>query len=83
MRALTNRTDTFRFASSAPFYVEVGPGVRRVSKAAVAFFEAWIDERIARLVASDLAPDKAVSVLGFQREAKRVWDDLAARANAD
>ena len=83
VRALTNRTDTFRFASSAPFYVEVGPGVRRVSKAAVAFFEAWIDERIARLVASDLAPDKAASVLGFQREAKRVWDELAARANAD
>ena len=83
VRALTDRTDTFRFASSAPFYVEAGAEPRRISRAAVQFFRAWTAERVARLKASPLSPDKADLVLGFHREAQRVWDDRLTKANAD
>jgi len=83
VRALTDRTDTFRFASSAPFYVEVGAEPRRVSRAAVQFFRAWMDERMTRLRESPLSADKMELVLGFHREAARVWDARLAQANAE
>jgi len=83
VRALTDRTDTFRFASTAPFYVEAGAEPQRISRAAVEFFRAWTEERMTRLAASPLAPDKAGLVLGFHREAQRVWDDRLTKANAD
>jgi hypothetical protein len=83
VRALTDRTDTFRFASTAPFYVEVGAVPRRISRAAVKFFRAWTDERIAAIEGSPLAADKAQILVGFQREGARVWDRLLAEANAD
>jgi len=83
VRALTDRTDTFRFASTAPFYVEVGAVPRRISRAAVKFFRAWTDERIAAIEGSPLDADKAKILVGFQREGARVWDKLLAEANAD
>jgi hypothetical protein len=83
VRALTSRTDTFRFASTAPFYVEVGAVPRRISRAAVKFFRAWTDERIAAIEGSPLDAEKAKILVGFQREGARVWDRLLAEANAD
>lgn len=83
VRAITSRTDTFRFASSAPFYVEVGTVPRRISRAAVKFFRAWTDERIAAIEGSPLDADKAKILVGFQREGLRVWDRLVTEANAD
>src|SRR5262249_58087020 len=49
VRAIADDVATFRFASSAPFYVEVGKQDRRISKASVRFFLEWIDERLAQL----------------------------------
>jgi hypothetical protein len=83
VRALTNRTDTFRFASTAPFYVEVGAVRRRISRAAVKFFRAWTDERIAAIEGSALDREKVKILVGFQREGARVWERLLAEANAD
>jgi len=83
VRAIAARSDTFRFASTAPFYVEVGAAPRRVSRSAVAFFQKWIAERMAGLRASALPRDKLDAVLGYELEAKKRWDELFARANAD
>lgn len=83
VRALTDRTDTFRFASSAPFYVEVGPAKQRISRAAVEFFRVWIGERMERLKNGPLSPDKLELLLGFHRQALRAWDERLANANAD
>jgi len=82
VRAIADRKDTFRFASTAPFYVEVG-AVRRISRGAVKFFRAWTDERIAAIEGSSLEAAKAKILVGFQREGMRVWDRLLAEANAD
>ncbi|HWP04425.1 MAG TPA: hypothetical protein VNN72_01725 [Polyangiaceae bacterium] len=83
LRALTSRTDTFRFASTAPFYVEVGAVPRRISRAAVKFFRAWTEERIAAIEGSPLDPEKAKILVSFQREGANVWDRLLTEANAD
>jgi hypothetical protein len=83
VRVIADRTDTFRFASTAPFYVEVGATPRRVSRSAVAFFQKWIAERIAGLRASPLRRDKLDAALAYQLEAKTRWDELSSKANAD
>src|SRR5262249_8105124 len=56
LRAVAENVQTFRFASTAPFYVETGKEGRRISKASVRFFQEWVDERIARL--EKALPDK-------------------------
>jgi hypothetical protein len=83
IRAIADRTDTFRFASTAPFYVEVGTSPRRVSRSAVAFFQKWSDDRIAGLRTSSLSQEKLDAVLAVQLEARKRWDQLSAEANAD
>src|SRR5262249_43500821 len=49
VRALAAVPGTFRFASTAPFYVEVGESRATLHRDDVAFFVRWIDDRIAAL----------------------------------
>ena len=49
LRTIVDNPVTFRFASTAPFYVEIGPAPRRVARQSVTFFRDWVDERIARI----------------------------------
>jgi hypothetical protein len=83
VRAFAARTDNFRFASTAPFYVELGPSSTRISRGAVQFFIDWIEERMARLRAGTMPPDKLESVLKFHQAAQDFWRDRLAHANAD
>jgi hypothetical protein len=83
VRAIADRSDTFRFASTAPFYVEVGPIPRRVSRTAVRFFIDWIEERMSRLRTGTMPAEKLASVLAFHREAEHAWQERLAQANAD
>jgi hypothetical protein len=83
VRAFAARTDNFRFASTAPFYVEVGPASPRISRSAVQFFIDWIEERMRGLAAGTMPPDKLESVMAFQRQAKRLWQDRLSRANGE
>lgn len=82
VRAIAARTDTFRFASTAPFYIEVG-GVPRISAKAVRWFEAWVAERIEKLLAPGPPSEKMTSVLGYHLEAAHRWRARFSRANAD
>ena len=72
--------ETFRFASSAPFYVEIGDHPRRVHRADVAFFLQWIAERIAALEedrAGDLGnSERKAAVLEPHHEARRFFEGL-------
>ena len=83
VRAIADDVATFRFASSAPFYVEVGKQDRRISKASVRFFLEWIDERLAQL--EKALPDAAQrrEVLSTHTQARQFWKELAGKANAD
>ena len=52
IRAVTDLPDTYRFAMTAPYYVEFGDR-RRISKRAAQFFLDWVDERARRIELTD------------------------------
>jgi hypothetical protein len=81
VRAVADDPKTFRFASTAPYYVEVGPAPRRVSRASARFFLEWVRERGRRVKVDD--PARRDEVLKYHAAAEKFWQDVAARANAD
>lgn len=80
IRAIAENPRTFRFASTAPYYIEVGESKRRVSRASAKFFVDWVDEREAR-VNIDNAAQRA-EVLEYHDAARRWWRRVYMSANA-
>jgi hypothetical protein len=80
VRAITDNPKTFRFASTAPWYVEIGDEPR-VSKASAQFFLDWVGQRMQRVKLDD--PAQREAVLQYHRQAEQFWEKLAARANAE
>jgi len=72
---------TFRFASTAPFYVEQGKSPRRVSRSASQFFLDWVKERAARVKIED--PQQRREVLSFHEQARRFWELRVYAANVE
>jgi hypothetical protein len=79
IRAIADVPDTFRFASTGPFYVEIGPTPRRVSKASAHFFLDWVHERMNQIKLDD--PVQKEEVLQHHRAAERFWEEKVAQAN--
>jgi hypothetical protein len=80
VRVVADNPKTFRFASTAPYYVEVGEAKRRVSKASAEFFLDWIRKRTKRVKLADA--DQREEVLKYHRRAEEFWRELASSANA-
>lgn len=81
IRAVTDLTTTYRFASTGPYYVEIGGTSPRISRSAAQFFLDWIDERIARLTNPT---DKGAAVdLTPYRQAQEFWKSRVVQANAE
>ena len=76
VRAIADVPHTFRFASTAPRYV----GAPRISRAAVRFFQDWVDERMKRV---DLPEPEKEEVLRHHRAAQAFWRNLLERATDD
>jgi len=83
IRAITDLEHTFRFASTAPYYVEVGSDKRFVSRSSANFFLDWSVERIARVPLKLNDSEKLEDVLAHHQRAKKFWQQVAAEANAD
>jgi hypothetical protein len=66
VRAVTDNEETFRFATSAPWYVEIGDKPNRISKDSARFFLDWLDERRQAIEGSD-HPESD--------ESKKMWSD--------
>lgn len=81
VRAIAEEPRTFRFASTAPWYVEVGPVKRRVSRSSARFFLDWTEERMNRVKLQD--PAQREEVLQPHRTARDYWSGLVKSANAD
>jgi hypothetical protein len=81
VRAIAENPRTFRFACTAPFYVEVGDVKRRVSKSAAKFFLEWVKERAARVKLDDTK--QRGEVLKHHIAAEKFWKELLERANAE
>jgi hypothetical protein len=71
---------TFRFASTAPYYVEVGEKKRRLSKASAELFFTWVRERAGQVKVDDASQRE--EVLAHHRRAEEFWRELARKANA-
>jgi len=73
IRASASAPGGYRFAMTAPYYVEIG-GEPRISKKSAEFFLTWVKERagVKKSAESAAAYDKAVAY----------WQDLVDRANA-
>jgi hypothetical protein len=81
IRAVTSHPGTYRFASTGPYYVEIG-GQPRISRQSVQFFLDWIDERVAQL--EQLTdPAQRQEILRYWDRARPFWQDRLDRANAD
>jgi hypothetical protein len=77
VRAIADLDFTFRFASTAPFYVEVGGEPRRVHRESVQFFLDWIDQRKVLL---ELGEAQKAEVLGLHDRARTFWSGLLAES---
>jgi hypothetical protein len=81
VRAIAEVTNTFRFASTAPWYVEIGEQARPVRRESAQFFFEWCRERMAVLEkAPNLAPEQRNEVLTPWREAESFWRKKASTA---
>jgi hypothetical protein len=81
VRAIADVAETYRFASTAPFYVEIGEPKRRISRASAQFFLDWVRQRAARVKLDD--PAQREAVLRHHRAAEEYWRAKVAEANAD
>jgi hypothetical protein len=81
VRAIADNPKTFRFASTAPYYVEIGATKHRISKASAQFFLDWVKERVGRIKIDDA--DKRREVLEPHRAAEKFWQEKVTAANAD
>jgi hypothetical protein len=80
VRAVTEARDTYRFASSGPYYVQVGYKPR-VSKSSAQFFVDWVTERARGLKIDDA--EQRAEVLKDLRRARDYWQALLDKANAE
>ena len=81
VRAMADVPRTFRFASTGPFYVEVGSSPRRISKTSAQFFLDWVYER-ARQIKLDERQQRE-NVMKYHRAARDYWQRLVDGANAE
>ncbi len=79
IRAATDVPDTYRYAMTAPYYVQIG-SQPRVSKASAEFFLDWVNQRIASVKVDD--PQQQEEVLAGQRQAQQYWQKMVERASA-
>lgn len=82
VRAIVDDDDNFRFASTAPWYVEIGETKSRISAASAQFFLDWVRER--RTLASANLPDPAqrAEVIAHHNNAESFWQNKLNNANA-
>ena len=81
VRATTDLQETYRFAMTGPYYVEIGYQPR-ISKRAAQFFLDWVYER-ARQIAKIEDPVQRRVVMQYHRTARDFWKALVEKANAE
>jgi hypothetical protein len=83
MRAVADNKETFRFASTAPYYVEIGDRKHRISKRSAQFFLDWVGERIDRLREAKMSDEERREVIAEQEKARHFWQGVLERANVE
>lgn len=81
VRAICQNKEGFRFASTAPYYVEIGDEKKRISRSSVEFFIAWMDKARKGIKASEQKHKNEIDE--SYEVAKKFWEDLLQAANAE
>jgi hypothetical protein len=81
VRAVTEAAKTYRFATSGPFYVQIGTEPRR-SRRAAEFFREWVRQRAGQ-IRKIPDEDQQRHVMKFHRQAHEFWNQLVNTANAN
>jgi len=79
LRVVTEHEDSYRMATTAPFYFEFD-GQPRVSRSAVQFFQDWLDEIRVPLERNTAIHPSYLTAIG---RAKEFWNERASIANAE
>ena len=82
VRAIADVDETFRFASTAPWFVDSSANGPRISRTSAQFFLDWTRERMLRIQANLTDPDRLREVLRPHQRAERFWVEKVAAANA-
>ncbi len=80
IRAVAANAQTFRFASTGPYYVELGEQPR-ISRKSAQFFLDWMDARITSLPLEDA--QQRAQVMAYLDRARAFWAQKLAQANVD
>jgi hypothetical protein len=83
LRAITDMERTFRFASTAPFYLRGESRSRRISRESCQFFLNWAQERAERVRKNVESAEQERAVLEHHESAIRFWIERVNTANAD
>jgi hypothetical protein len=83
VRALADVDNTFRFASTAPWFVESEAKPRRISRRSATFFLDWVNERIDRVKANVADESERRQVLAWHEKARTFWQERVNLANAE
>ena len=83
LRTIARHPRTFRFASTAPWYVEVGEKTRQVNQESAQFFLDWVEERIERVIDGLKDPEKRQQVLRPHFDARDYWAEKVTEAKAE
>jgi len=80
IRAVAANSKTYRFASTGPYYIQIGDK-SRVSRESAQFFLDWVNQRARRIKIDE--PDKKAEVVKYHDQAREFWSDLVSQANAE
>ncbi|MCG8651150.1 MAG: CehA/McbA family metallohydrolase [Pirellulales bacterium] len=82
VRAITDVKNTFRFASTAPWFVETEHQQHRISRQSATFFLDWTRERMNRVQAAVTDPDQLRPIIAPHQAAESFWLQRVERATA-
>jgi hypothetical protein len=80
LRVVGEAPETYRFAMTAPYYVQFGD-VPRISRKSAQFFLDWVYERARQIQLAD--PQQRSEVMEYHRKARDFWKGILDKANAD
>lgn len=79
IRVVTEREHTYRIASTAPYYFEVGQQPR-ISRSAIAFFQQWLEDSAKKITAGESKSASAADP--YIRSARDFWRKRLEQSNA-
>ncbi len=84
VRAITENDKTYRYATTAPYYVDIGYK-RRISRKSAQFFLDWTNKRAEEIAKVDSDADPEVVQIARQavEKAQAFWKGILDKANAE